>query len=112
MLAPWAKEEMVSVDLGDERLDSRVVAVLSALGSRPTVSIPAACGGRAEMQAAYRFFNNDKVTFDKVLQPHIERTLTRASGAGLVVTTMKREYPGCRPGHRHPLVSRGTRRRY
>lgn len=77
MLAPWASQEMASVDLGDERLDARAVTVLSALGSRPTVSIPAACGGRAEMQAAYRFFDNDKVTFDKVLQPHIERTRER-----------------------------------
>lgn len=77
MLASWAKEEMASVDLGDERLDARVVMVLSALGSRPTVSIPAACGGRAEMQAAYRFFDNDKVTFERVLKPHRERTRER-----------------------------------
>jgi hypothetical protein len=79
MLASWAKEEMASVELGDERLDARVVTVLSALGSRPTVSIPAACGGRAEMQAAYRFFDNDKVTFEKVLAPHIERSRERVA---------------------------------
>ena len=77
MIAPWAKEEVESVDLGDERLDARIELLLSALGSRPHLSIPAACGGRAEMAAAYRFFDNDKVTFDKVLQPHITRTLQR-----------------------------------
>lgn len=85
MLAPWAKEEMASVDLGDERLDARVVTVLSGLGRRPTVSIPAACGGRAEMQAAYRFFDNDKVTFDKVLQPHRERTRERMAQQATVL---------------------------
>jgi hypothetical protein len=79
MLAPWAQDEMATVDLGDERLDARVVTVLSALGSRPTVSIPAACGGRAEMQAAYRFFDNDKVTFEKVLEPHVERSRERVA---------------------------------
>ena len=79
MLAAWAMEEMASVDLGDERLDDRVVTVLSALGSRPNVSIPAACGGRAEMQAAYRFFDNDKVTFEKVLEPHVERSRERVA---------------------------------
>ena len=47
MIAPWAKEEMASVDLADERLDDRAVTLLSALGSRPNLSIPAACGGRA-----------------------------------------------------------------
>ena len=77
MIAPWAKEEVGVVDLGDERLDVRLELLLSALGNRPNLSIPAACGGRAEMEAAYRFFDNDKVTFDKVLQPHIARTLQR-----------------------------------
>src|ERR1700719_191153 len=77
MIMPWAKEELESVDLGDDRLDARLEVLLSALGSRPNLSIPAACGGRAEMEAAYRFFDNDKVTFDKVLQPHIARTLQR-----------------------------------
>ena len=79
MLAPWAVEEMAGAGLGDERLDARVIAVLSALGSRPNVSIPAACGGRAEMQAAYRFFDNDKVTFEKVLEPHAERSRERVA---------------------------------
>src|SRR6516164_9679320 len=79
MLAPWASQEMASVDLGDERLDARAVTVLSALGSRPTVSIPAACGGRAEMQAAYRFFDNDKVTFAKVLAPHSTQSHERVA---------------------------------
>jgi hypothetical protein len=85
MIAPWAKEEVASADLGDERLDARLEVLLSALGQRPNLSIPAACGGRAEMQAAYRFFDNDKVTFDKVLQPHFERTLERASKQEIVL---------------------------
>lgn len=34
-------------------------------------------GGRAEMAAACRFFDNDKVTFDNVLQPHLDRTRPR-----------------------------------
>jgi hypothetical protein len=80
MISPWAHEEIGSVDLGDERLDARAAMLLSALGNRPNLSIPAACGGRAEMQAAYRFFDNDKVSFEKVLAPHVERTLQRMSG--------------------------------
>lgn len=77
MIAPWVKEELEDADLGDERLDARFEQLLSALGNRPHLSIPAACGGRAEMAAAYRFFDNDKVTFDKVLQPHSARTVQR-----------------------------------
>lgn len=77
MIAPWAQEEMQDADLTDQRLNNRLVQVLSALGDRPTASIPAACGGHSEMVAAYRFFDNDKVTPQRVLQPHYERTRRR-----------------------------------
>ncbi len=77
MMLPWAEEEVAFADLGDERLDARLALLLSTLGSRPNLSIPAACAGRAEMQAAYRFFDNAKVTFEKVLEPHRQRTLER-----------------------------------
>jgi hypothetical protein len=79
MIAPWANEETRTADLGDERLDARFVTLLSALGNRPNLSIPAACGGRSEMKAAYRFFDNDHVTFDKVIQPHIDQSLQRVA---------------------------------
>jgi Transposase DNA-binding/Transposase Tn5 dimerisation domain len=80
MITPWAESEAEGADLGDARLDERFAVLLSALGSRPNLSIPAACGGRAELKAAYRFFDNDKVTFEKVLEPHIARTRDRMAG--------------------------------
>jgi hypothetical protein len=51
--APWVKDEMKSVDLRDKRLNKRLESVLSQLSGHPTASIPAACGGDAEMAAAY-----------------------------------------------------------
>lgn len=62
----------MTADLEDERLDRRFQVLLSALGERPNLSIPAACRSRAEMTAAYRFFDNPKVTFDRILRPHID----------------------------------------
>ena len=59
--------------------------LLSDLGNRPNLSIPAACGGRAEMKAAYRFFDNDKVTFEKVIEPHIARTKERMAEQKVVL---------------------------
>lgn len=85
MITPWAQEEMGTAGFGDKRLDARAVTVLSDLGSRPNVSIPAACKGRAEMQAAYRFFDNDKVTLEKVLQPHIQQTRARCAEHKIVL---------------------------
>jgi hypothetical protein len=85
MIAPWAKEELVTADLNDERLDRRFELLLSALAERPNLSIPAACGGRAETAAAYRFFDNAKVTFANVLQPHCDRTLQRLAAQSVAL---------------------------
>src|SRR5262245_21443309 len=85
MIAPWAEEEAALADLGDKRLDDRLVTLLSELGSRPNLSIPAACRSRAEMKAAYGFFDNDKVTFEKVLAPHIAQTKERMAQQNVVL---------------------------
>ena len=37
--------EFEDIDLGDVRLNRRARKVLARLGDKPTVSIPAACGG-------------------------------------------------------------------
>jgi Transposase DNA-binding/Transposase Tn5 dimerisation domain/Transposase DDE domain len=75
--ASWVEDEMKDVDLHDKRLNQRLSHILSDLAEKPTASIPAACGGWAETNAAYRFFDNDKVDFDAVLQPHCESTRIR-----------------------------------
>ena len=85
MLAPWVLEEMKAADLKDERLNDRLREVLSQLAARPTASIPAACGGRAEMEAAYRLFDNEKVTFDNILEPHQEKTRERIAASEVAI---------------------------
>src|SRR5215211_6552730 len=85
MLAPWAVEEMQDVALRDKRLNERLQLILSQLAAHPTASIPAACGGHAETSAAYRFFDNDKVDFDSVLQPHLDCTRTRIAAQPVVL---------------------------
>ena len=84
-VAAWAREEMQKADLNDKRLNERLVQVLSDLGERPTASIPAACGGHNEMVAAYRFFDNDQVTLDKILQPHFDCTRQRLKAQKVVL---------------------------
>ncbi len=85
MVAPWAMEEMRTVDLSDERLNKRIGEVLSSLAAHPTASIPGACGGYAETAAAYRLFDNEKVRFENVLQPHIEATRQRITAQPVVI---------------------------
>lgn len=69
--------ELAGIDLGDQRLNRRARRVLAKLGDKPTVSIPAACGGWHETRAAYRLFDHDAVTAQAVLAPHIACTVER-----------------------------------
>src|SRR5260221_5642985 len=85
MAESWVMEEMRTVNLKDKRLDARLREVLAQLAARPTASIPAACGGRAEMEAAYRMFDNDQVTFENILQPHQDATRQRIAEHRVVI---------------------------
>lgn len=77
MVESWAHDELASVDLRDKRLEKRMISLLETLSQASTASIPAACSDRAEMVAAYRFFDNSKVDFESVLAPHIEASYER-----------------------------------
>lgn len=77
MAESWIVEETRTVDLNDARLNARLNEVLAQLSERPTASIPAACGGHAEMTAAYRLFDNTNATFERILSPHTEATRKR-----------------------------------
>jgi len=85
MAVPWVLNEMKTACLKDKRLNNRLREVLSQLGGHPTASIPAACGGHTEMTAAYRLFDNDKATFDTILQPHIDSTRKRVAEQSVVI---------------------------
>ena len=73
----WIIEELAMLSLGDKRLNKRAHKILSNLSRNPTDSIPAACSGAGEVKAAYRFFDNDQVTPEKIQQTHFEASLSR-----------------------------------
>jgi hypothetical protein len=70
---------MGGVDLGDKRLDRRLVKITEQLAQSPGSPINEACGDWASTQAAYRLFNNPKASPQALLEPHIEGTLQRMS---------------------------------
>lgn len=73
----WVRGELASVDFSDKRLDKRMRIILDWVGSKPGASLPAACKGWDETFGAYRFFNNGKVTEQKVLSAHRDATRKR-----------------------------------
>jgi hypothetical protein len=81
----WVMEELGSSDIGDERLDRRYQLLLDTLSQKPSVSIPAACNGWAETQAAYRFFASDRVDEESALYPHRDATLRRIAERDVVL---------------------------
>lgn len=73
----WVNTETVGCDLGDERLNRRLGAMLEALGQRPGKSLPTAFQDWSNTKAAYRFFSNGNVSEDKILEGHFAASALR-----------------------------------
>ncbi len=74
----WAVEEVKVEEMGDLRLGRRLPRMLEKLAKRPEASPAEAFSGRAELTAAYRFWNNPRVSPRKILRGHVEQTVQRA----------------------------------
>ena len=70
----WAAEEFAEVDLGDKRLDARLIKLCDRFSDAPESPINQACVDWAETKAAYRFFQNDNVELGKILAAHCCKT--------------------------------------
>src|SRR6266571_4144018 len=81
----WAVREFADAELGDERRTKRLVELASVLGQHPTAALPEACGDGGMLKAAYRFFDNDAIETQDMLQSHIESTYRRLDQVPLVL---------------------------
>ena len=70
-------DELTGIDLGDKRLNERSKRILTDLAAKPEASINAACDGWGDTLAAYRFFDNDAVSPEEILKPHVAATVGR-----------------------------------
>jgi hypothetical protein len=77
------RREFESANFGDFRLSQRLLKLTERLASNPDISFPRLLDV-AELEAAYRFFNNGKVTAAAILAPHMLATRERI-GEGRVV---------------------------
>ncbi len=85
VVVSWAAAELGGANLGDARLNRRLVPVAEGLGAQPGARIPVACGGWTEMQAAYRLLAHDAVTWEPVLAPHGDCSVERMRGHPVVL---------------------------
>ena len=72
--AEWAQQEFGLAPLGDPRLNRRLVNMATHLAANPGGTLPQAFPDWAELKAAYRFFDNRRADFARMVAPHLERT--------------------------------------
>ncbi|MBN2285241.1 MAG: IS4 family transposase [Tissierellales bacterium] len=88
----WAEEEFAEVNLGDKRLDTRLIKLCDRFSNSPESPINQACLDWAETKAAYRFFQNDKVEVGKMLAAHRNKTAQRAKEYKTVLALQDTSY--------------------
>jgi hypothetical protein len=100
--ARWAEFEFGSAQLGDQRRNKRLVKIAQALATNPGGTLPQAFPQWEELKAAYRFFGQSGVSFERILAPHLERTQAacRQPGEYLIIEdTTNLDYT-----HHHPAT--------
>src|ERR1035441_10550460 len=84
----WVDREVAECEFKDERLGKRFRSLLEQLSSSPGDSIPLACQDWANTKAAYRFFDNDRVSEAEILGGHFQSTRDRASATAGPILVM------------------------
>jgi transposase-like protein/DDE family transposase len=80
-----ALSDVCGADLGDKRLSRRLEKLVEGLLPSPSASFPDATKTDAALEATYRFFQNEEVSPEKILAPHIAATVRRAQQDGTVL---------------------------
>jgi hypothetical protein len=62
---------------GNVKLKKRYKTILKSMSRKASLKFPAGCNGSAEVKAAYRFVDNEHITFISILDPHHEATIER-----------------------------------
>lgn len=88
----WVEAELGGAELGDKRRTARMIQLVSALGERPGASLPQATENRASLKAAYRFFDNEWIENQAILEEHVRATYRRIGQTPLVLAVQDTTY--------------------
>jgi hypothetical protein len=84
-VSSWVVTEFAEAELGDVRRTRRLVEVATMLALATGASLPEACGDRAMLKAAYRFFDNEAVDPAEILASHVQATIPRLASVPVVL---------------------------
>ena len=82
----WVKEEFCKINLGDNRLNNRLISTAESLAMNPSQSINKAIGDWEAKKAAYRLFSNEKVSAEKIFSPHLDKTTERINKQNIILS--------------------------
>lgn len=92
MNSKWAENELLNVDLKDQRLNKRCAKILKSFADSPVSPINQACDDWSETKAAYRFFQNDKVQYQEITKGHQKATTLRTDGLKTILAVQDTTY--------------------
>lgn len=75
----WVDAEYGQVDLGDRRLNRRVLACARAIAEQPRAGFPQIFEDESQLEGHYRLMNNERANGDLLLAPHRRRSWERAA---------------------------------
>ena len=78
----WHKKEFSTIDIGDERLNKRAIKLIGDLSSQLSAPINQVASEWSAAKAGYNFFDNEKVTPEKIFSTHIVNTINRLANYG------------------------------
>lgn len=73
--------EFWGVELGDRRLNSRALTLVDAIAAAPGDGFPKIMSDDSDLEALYRFLNNERVELESLLAPHFGATVRRAEAS-------------------------------
>lgn len=77
-VSSWIQDEFSSVAFSDDRLNNRLRKIIKSFMDAPSLSINQACSEWAAIKGAYRFFDNETVSSEAILEPHYKTTYERS----------------------------------
>jgi hypothetical protein len=81
----FLEAEVRGAEFGDRRLTRRLELIAGASIAAPSSSFPEMSGGDAALEGTYRFLNNERVTPESILAPHVRSTVRRVQAAETVI---------------------------
>ena len=88
----WAETEFLTLDLGDDRLNKRLVKMSQEFLKSPESPINKVCENWGDTKAAYRFFSNQNVDYRDITDAHAKATLNRCQGETIVLAVQDTSY--------------------